>query len=788
MPKIKSDEKKLPDKLRFYNSFGLELQWSDGYENAEGTCPVCDKPGKFAANVDNSKARCWSCGWKGNDTDFLNWLWENSYNATNSSDYSKLASDRGITSNETLVRWQIAKSCITGEWLVPGRNSKGNVGQLYRYTRIGDSMRLLAAPSMPHQLFGISTMNTEADRVFLCEGPWDSMVLWETMRGTAIDDEGNLRATSNESNSMLSECIVLGVPGVGVFTDAWCPLVADKTVMLCYDNDQPRKHPRTGKTIEPGAWLGMRRVAAMIGKDDLSNVRFLSWGDPRRNRDNPPYNLDLPNGCDLRDLLNGTLEGGTIPPASVSGVATAPPGGGTKGLRRASSGSPRTLRPSVGGQNLRLTRLAWVLGNLYPVPKQWLRGQKRGFKGHTTIGGLRCTPCVRYTDVVASWRKALRWTEGLDHGLACMLACVSSTTSLGDQLWMRIIGPPSCGKTTLCEGLSVARRYVLPKSTMRGFHSGWKTGDGSEDNSLLGKLQNMTLVTKDGDTLLQSPNLGQILSEGRDIYDRVSRSHFKNKTGRDYEGINMTWLLCGTSSLHSLDDSELGQRFLDCVVMDRIDDEMEDAVCLRKVNRQANIMGFESNGKPASHHDEIERNAMELTGGYVCFLRQNAIRLLGELDKPHDHLRTCAKFGKFTAYMRARPSRRQQETAEREFAARLASQYVRLACCIAITINKTRLDDEVMRRVKKVAMDTSRGIGYDIATELYDAGLSGLDVSAICHLCGRGRQEIMVMLKFMARIGAVQQFQVRVRGVKTKAKWRLTKSVWSLYKRVVHEE
>ena len=47
----------------------------------------------------------------------------------------------------------------------------------------------------------------------------------------------------------------------------------------------------------------------------------------------------------------------------------------------------------------------------------------------------------------------------------------------------------------------------------------------------------------------------------------------------------MTWLLCGTTALREIDESELGERFLDCIVMDDIDNEMEDEILWRVVNR-----------------------------------------------------------------------------------------------------------------------------------------------------------------------------------------------------------
>jgi hypothetical protein len=154
----------------------------------------------------------------------------------------------------------------------------------------------------------------------------------------------------------------------------------------------------------------------------------------------------------------------------------------------------------------RLTRLEALLRYLSPITPESVRSEARTA---SNVPQLKPMECSSWKELVEAWQNAMEWTDGLETSLAVMLACSASTTTLGDQLWVKIIGPASCGKTTLCEALSLAAEHVKSVSTFRGFHSGY--GDGKEDHSLLGKLSNMTLLTKDGDTLIQSPNLGQIV-------------------------------------------------------------------------------------------------------------------------------------------------------------------------------------------------------------------------------------------------------------------------------------
>ena len=147
----------------------------------------------------------------------------------------------------------------------------------------------------------------------------------------------------------------------------------------------------------------------------------------------------------------------------------------------------------------------------------------------------------------------------------------------------------------------------------------------------------------------------------RSLYDCTTRSHYKNKMGKDYVGVRMTWILCGTSSLRSIDSSELGERFVDCVVMEGIDDDLEDEILWRVANRADRNMAVLANGDVTTNYEPELALAMGLTGGYVDWLRENASQLLAQVQMNETHLRLCTRLGKFVAYMRARPSKQQDE-------------------------------------------------------------------------------------------------------------------------------
>jgi len=716
---------------------GLDLSWDARV--AKGDCPWCGREGKFEVNLETGLWRCWVCAegtekGGGNALTFLRLLHEAADRAT--TDYRDLAEDRGLLP-DTLVHWGLARSPLTGDWLVPAYDVSGSLRQLYRYVQGSDRPRLLPTPTLGHHLHGVSLVHERAETLYVCEGPWDAMALWEAL-GTCKASGDGLASTASPERSLLASSAVVAVPGCSTFFDAWLPLFEGRRTVLMYDNDHRHLNPKTGGQTLPGAWLGMRRAAGML-VGVASDVQFLWWG----NRNKADYDPSLPSGYDVRDVLSDDR--------------------GPAALER-------------------------LLSLVSDLPEGWVKVIRKR-PARSVDGTMSPMPCERYSDLINSWRKAMRWTDGLDHALVCMLATVASTPMVGDQLWLKVVGPAACGKSTLCEAISVTHKYVLAKSTIRGFHSGFKEQGGSktgEDNSLLALLPGKTLVTKDGDTLLQSPNLPQILSEGRDVYDGVSRTHYRNAMSKDYDGLRVTWILCGTSSLRQIDSSELGERFLDCVIMEGIDDDLEDEILDRVVHRASRDVAVESDGEASRHYPKELAEAMRLTGGYVEWLREHAADGLAGVDYPEQSRRMLTRLGKFVAHMRARPSLRQEEVAEREFATRLVSQLTRMAGCLALVLNRTTVDDEVMVRVRRVAMDTSRGLTLSLVGHLHDRRPEGLSTGSVAMLAGQTEDKARWLLKFLRDIHAVEFYEPpSVKGVKSRMRWRLTPRMLRLYEEVV---
>jgi hypothetical protein len=731
--------KEAPTELRPYLFHGVDLQWCNNDREALGTCPFCNREGKFSVNISTGVYRCFVCAegtekGGGNSRVFIRKLWA----ASDGSYLADISKNRGLLETwNTGHAWGLRKSITTGDWILPGYGPNGEISQLYRYVRVpngtGWRMILMPTPELGHQLFmpyGAIVGST----IWLCEGPWDGMALWELLGNVKLVD-GKVLLTNNPAQSMLANNCVVAISSCGAVgkpLEKFLPLFAGKTVNLCFDNDHP--HKNKGKEELPAAYLATRRAVDLLQghKDPPIGINWLQWGS-----DGHGWDMAKPGGYDVRDALQGPLQA-------------------------------------------RCKALEGLLGLIRPVPQEWLKTQQTQTKP-SDAQSLSCKPCSSYAVLTNAWRRALKWTDGLDHALVVMLASSASTMTLGDQLWFKVVSPPSSGKTTLAEAMAVNEEYVKSVSTLRGMYSG-SIDESGEDYSLITQAAGKTLIIKDGDALLQSPNLSQILAEMRDIYDTVGRPSYRNKASRDHKHKRMTMLICGTASLRSLDDSELGERALDCVLMDEIEDDMEDDILWRVANRSAQGLGVEATCKAESNYDPDMLEAMQLTGGYVGWLREHAVDVLSTITISDEAKHLCTRLGKFVAHLRARPSKRQKEDVQREFASRLVSQFTRLAGCLALVLNKPSVDSSVMQRVHRIAMDTSRGVTLKICKYLYHNPV-GVP-NSIAHITGGTVEDTGKLLRFLQKIHVVETYEIVGPCNGTRIRYRLTSRMVRLWDEV----
>lgn len=298
MPKKKSPTDEVPKPLKPYLFHGVDLDWKNK-EQASGDCPFCGKENKFSVNSRTGQWDCKVCSTSGNCSVFLRQLWLKGSEVTSYQDYESLAKDRGLLYPDSLTRWEVVKSPLRNNWLVPAYNTSGNINQLYRYVQINGKMRLLATPEMKHQLFG--HFIEKRSEVYLCEGPWDAIALSEVLGRAKNEDVEDLTSsfipTSSFVESWMSDASVLAVPGTNGFPKSWVDSFGGKFVKILFDNDHPREQQNS--TVAGAGYLGAQSLANRLAssKTPPASIEFLQWGEDG-------YDKALPNGYDVRDFLS----------------------------------------------------------------------------------------------------------------------------------------------------------------------------------------------------------------------------------------------------------------------------------------------------------------------------------------------------------------------------------------------------------------------------------------------------------------------------------------------------
>lgn len=718
--------KDAPAALKPYLFHGVDLTWSED-SDAKGTCPFCGKENHFFVSQKKEKAGLWTCKICGEGSErrggnvytFIQKFWEYSRDVGEYfDDLKELAKSRNLRPS-TLTKWGIVRSHLTGEWIMPGYGLNGSISNLYRYAEFltpkGQVMRWIQTPTLEASLFGLQLADKEIKKWTILEGPWDGMAYYESLAWTGESD-GKYVQTKDKDSTLIRQMNVVASPGCNTFKESWAKMMSGCSVDLIYDSDHPQVNQQTKSIDSPVGYAGME-YATRILSPYTQDIRIVDWGPDG-------YDKSQKSGYDLSDF-------------------------------RKDVGTIRML------QQLKLA----------PVPEEWIKDAKKGARN----SGSEIEPIetTSYQEVLHAWSQALEMTEAIDVTIAAMLATAigCDMKSHSDAVWLRVIGPPGSAKSTLIEALAISA-HTFSTSVQRGFHSGYTgrgpddaEGEESSDASLIPLIKNRTVLIKDGDTLLTTPNRDQVLSEMRDIYDGTSRAHFKNKKHSVYKGINTTFIIAGTKSLRRLNRSYLGDRFIDCIIYSRGEKnvELEQKIISRAALGALSCMREQPTQTEEGLVGGALLEAWKRTAGYLNWLRtpmsdghSRAYHLLCQIDCPVSAVAECQRFGEYVSFMRARPDKEiEEDDNEVELATRLSRQFVRFANLLSVVMNKSVVDAQILERTAKLARDTSKGLNHSMINLLHKVG-TGLDARFIALQTRKSDQAAMAHLKFLHSISAVR--------------------------------
>jgi hypothetical protein len=246
-------------KTKGFEQHGFELDDEQGTQ-AIGTCPFCRRSRKFYVNLDVLLWDCKVCQRNGNFQQFLqarNEIYRAQFKGPAAYALSK---DRGIKT-KTLKAWGVGWA--DGFYTIPVKgNRRREITDLKRFTLKGKSLSTSGAKSS--LLVPTRDRHESFETIWLCEGEWDAMALWEIL--DELEETGEVWA----------------VPGAGNLPKNCVELFLDKDVIIAFDNDEPGQ-------------LGAVRASSKL--DGITKrVRFIRWPN------------GLPEGFDVRDLCLNTKD------------------------------------------------------------------------------------------------------------------------------------------------------------------------------------------------------------------------------------------------------------------------------------------------------------------------------------------------------------------------------------------------------------------------------------------------------------------------------------------------
>lgn len=304
------------------------------------------------------------------------------------------------------------------------------------------------------------------------------------------------------------------------------------------------------------------------------------------------------------------------------------------------------------------------------------------------------TSCDTYDKALESLKAAYHVSLDMETAFAVILASIYSTNIEGEQVWVKLIGRPGCGKSTLNKVVS-GSDYVKSVSTFTGVFSGHKDNDGN-DASLVPKIKNRTLIVKDADALMKQKNIEQIMSQLRDFYDKDSNVHYGNMQEFNYQNVRSTFIMMGTQVLRRADQSFLGERLLS-LEMDVTPKDEEEINKRVVANALSQALG-----------DKIptSRDVMSALKGFIDHLKARETKVEMKPEHTDAIVRLCGLAAKLRTQVDRDFHGRLLSPATTELPTRLIGQLINTAISLCVVFDIPSPNEKVMKIIRKIIKDT----------------------------------------------------------------------------------
>ncbi len=515
------------------------------------------------------------------------------------------------------------------------------------------------------------------------------------------------------------EWSITSVPGSNVFKPEFVDEFRGKNVYLLYDKDDPGKKGimKAGKMLTGSA----ASVNYMAFPDEL---HFQDCGNPKK------------PGKDIRDLIVH-LDKENL----------------TKKRRR------------------RLHEI--VVPTIVENMVEYKQEEKSSGYISTRFSLPEIDNVTNWDDNIGVFKKWLYLTPGNIYAIATCFAVTISPFFPGEPLWLFLVGPPSCGKTTVVESFGTSNMYCDAQSqiTAKMLVNGYKVGDGV-DISYLPTLHMRTLIIKDYTTVLSlsSHEQDELYGILRDAFDGSFRKRYGNNEERYYDKLKFGMIAGVTKAIHGDCRSSLGERFLKIDYLER--DEFDEMHHIK-----AALDGMEKK-------EERSKALSRTTLGFLDHLLNNLPDQLPVITSQFEM--KMSALAMVVARLRAQVVRRNDESLlyrpDIEIGSRLAVQFKKMAQCLMVVYGKTESDNELYKTIRKLALDSCIPFNAEFARRMYDFpnGISRNDIAYHMQIPPTNVHRTVVDLQ---QLGLIRSSKVESVGRgRPKELYTLDDSVWNLWK------